>query len=163
MKNNYPAYWLIVIILLLVLAGNVFVFQSEGWYGGPVSFLNDSPPVPVIYEQIDPNIIDFNGDGYVNLIDFTLFVNFYQEINRTAPLIGGRQDELAVLKKEREIMWEKVKDFNWFLYWGEIQWSIDPNNLIELCDPNYAADYWWRKSTMTKVTFAFDPNGVDIK
>jgi len=92
---------------------------------------------------------DINNDGQVNLLDYSIMASDYLEPSR-AWLIGRVIDletKVMILETSRDIMQEKVKDFNWFLYLGEVQWSIDPNDIIPLYDPNYVSDYWWQKET----------------
>ena len=84
MKNNYPTYWLFVIILLLILAGNVF--------------------------GQDPNDADLNRDGRINLIDFALFINAYQAGNGPLPPINP--SEMSLLRMENGLLMQQIAILN---------------------------------------------------
>ena len=75
-KNDFPTYWLTIIILFLILAGNVFA-------------------------QVDPNDADINNDNCINIIDFALFVQAYQAAR--GPLPQSNPNELSILKMALEI------------------------------------------------------------
>ena len=114
MKNNYPLYWLTILLLLLTLAA-ISLAQTR-------------------------MRSDINQDGTVNLIDQSILANDWLKPDR-AWLINRVTDlEALVMIYETRwtIMTEQVADFNWFLFVGKQQWGIDPNEIRVLYDPNGA-------------------------
>ena len=90
-KNKFPLYWLTIIILLLILAGNV---------------LGQFPPIPLrLQAETDPNMVlaDLNGDGMANMVDFALFVRAYQAVNGSMPK-APPPNELSLLKMEVQLL-----------------------------------------------------------
>ena len=85
MKNNYPTYWLFVIILPLILAGNVF---------------GQFPPAP------DP--ADFNRDGTVNFLDFCQYLNAYGLANGGVPEPKPNTSETYWLKVELNFCHQQI-------------------------------------------------------
>jgi len=107
MKNNYPTYWLFVIILPLILAGNVF---------------GQFPPAP------DP--ADFNRDGTVNFLDFCQYLNAYGLANGGVPEPKPNTSEIYWLKMELNFCHQEIAILN-----AEIeQQKFDMNNFKNFID-----------------------------
>ena len=146
MKNNYPTYWLVVIILLLILAGNVF--------------------------GQDPNNADLNRDGKINLIDFALFINAYQAGNGPLPQVQPneisllrmelslRDKEIAMLNAEIIKRDTDVTELKQWLWQAEVktrEMMLSIGNELLQSGVGYTINVNGRNANF-KVTF--DPNGV---
>ena len=101
MNNNYPLYWLTILLLLLTLAA--------------IS-LAQFPPAPLGTEA-DPNIYswaDRDGDGDVDLVDYAQWAKEYTGSIGSGPQMGFRpgekwQMEMELELKDREIAALKAK------------------------------------------------------
>jgi len=119
MKNNYPLYWLTILLLLLTLAA-ISLAQTR-------------------------MRSDINQDGTVNLIDQSILANDWLKpdrawlINRVTDfesLVTDLETLVMIYETRWAIMTEQVDDFNWFLFVGKQRWGIDPNEIRVLYDPN---------------------------
>ena len=154
MKNNYPTYWLFVIILLLILAGNVFGQKQS----------------------------DFNQDGNVDLFDLNVLTsewgsdpnNFFGPIlsypellTERAKLLTERNDLLVKIEQYERERWDlnMLKNFIDQLFRAQQEKTIAEVRAMmlqvgnELVETQYKVGINWFADDM-KVTVIFDPNGV---
>ena len=154
MKNNYPTYWLFVIILLLILAGNVFGQKQS----------------------------DFNQDGNVDLFDLNVLTsewgsdpnNFFGPIlsypellTERAKLLTERNDLLVKIEQYERERWDlnMLKNFIDQLFRAQQEKTIAEVRAMmlqvgnELLETQYKVGINWFADDM-KVTVIFDPNGV---
>ena len=154
MKNNYPTYWLFVIILLLILAGNVFGQKQS----------------------------DFNQDGNVDLFDLNVLTsewgsdpnNFFGPIlsypellTERAKLLTERNDLLVKIEQYERERWDlnMLKNFIDQLFRAQQEKTIAEMRAMmlqvgnELVETQYKVGINWFADDM-KVTVIFDPNGV---
>ena len=154
MNNNYPTYWLFVIILLLILAGNVFGQKQS----------------------------DFNQDGNVDLFDLNVLTsewgsdpnNFFGPIlsyadlaTERAELLNERNELLAKIEQYERERWDlnMLKNFIDQLFRAQQAKTIAEVRAMmlqvgnELVETQYKVGINWFADDM-KVTVIFDPNGA---
>ena len=91
MKNNYPLYWLTILLLLLTLAA-ISMAQF--------------PPAPLVIEA-DPNIYswaDRDGDGDVDLVDYAQWAKEYTGSIGSGPQMGFSPNEKWQMEIEIQLL-----------------------------------------------------------